>query len=86
MKSFFDSHVENKVSLCYDPPASVRPSDRPSDRPSGCPDVINFNIGHISDNSYSRATKLDQKVVCSKTFEIILCNMTLTQGQGHGGD
>ena len=44
----------NKVSLCNDPPSSVRPSIRPS--------VTNFSIGNISDTIHSRVMKVGQRV------------------------
>ena len=67
----------NKVSLCNDPPASV-------DRLSNLPTIHHkLNMDNISDTINSRVMKLDQKVVCDKTFKTMQVKMTLTQGQGH---
>ena len=55
-----------------------RPSVRPSDRLSR-----NLNMDNISDTNNTRATKLWPNVVCSKTFQSICIEMTLSQGQGH---
>ena len=64
---FFWPTCVNKVSLCNDPPVSVRLSVWLS----VCLSVINFNIGNISDTIHSRVMKVGQRVACGETFKMM---------------
>ena len=72
----------NKVSLCNDPPVSVRPSVRPTLRPFVRPAVTNLNMGNISDTTDSRVMKPGPVVLCDKNLKWWKGNWPRL-GQGH---
>ena len=84
LHSIFGLACFSKVSLCNDPPASVRPCVRPS--------VQNLNRDIFSETIWPTVTKFGIVVVCDKGLKVIPHSATLkvkvavTLRKGQNGD